>query len=114
MIHDEPTAVPRRSGLVGRRRHLPWPGRFLPQNLTANAPGIDQEITISHEVPKKAVDASETLLAATTSGYWNFGSHPLAGVVMESDSSGTSPPEGMASSDERFWGARGALVETSP
>ena len=71
---------------------------FLPHQLIVGVPGIDREITIPNNVLKEALDAAEASLTATISGYKT--KIPLAGVVMESDSSPGSPPNEINSSDE--------------
>ena len=83
---------------------------FLLDSPAANAPSLDQTILISHEVLKDTVNIAESSLVATITGRW-CGPPPPAGVVMESDSSGTSSPKEMTSSDERVWRAWEASAE---
>ena len=74
---------------------------FLPHQLAVGVPGTDGEITIPNSVLKEALDTAEVFLTATISGYW--AEVPLAGVVVESDSSPGSPPDEINSSDESIW-----------
>ena len=82
---------------------------FLPHQLTVGVPGIDREITIPNNVLKKALDTAEASLTATISGCKT--EIPLAGMVVETDSSSGSPPNEISSSDELVWERWKALDE---
>ena len=82
---------------------------FLPHQLAVGVPGTDREITIPNSVLKEALDIAEASLTATISGLRT--EIPLAGVVVESDSSPGSSPDEVNSSDESIWERREALDE---